>query len=76
MRSLTAESPTSLSPVLDGVLTMVATQLDNLVVVLDEIFARSLPLIPTEGISILDDFRLEIEKSPFQSPTPLLLQLL
>ena len=55
---------------------MVATQLDNLVVVLNEIFARSLLPVPTEGISILDDFRLEIEKSPFQSPTPLLLQLL
>ncbi|MBD2005308.1 MULTISPECIES: hypothetical protein [Cyanophyceae] len=55
---------------------MVATQLDNLVVVLNEIFARSLPLVLAKGISILDDFRLEIEKSPFQSPTPPLLQLL
>jgi hypothetical protein len=55
---------------------MVATQLDNLVVVLDEIFARSLLPVPTEDIWTLDDFRLEIEKSPFQPPIPLLLQLL
>ncbi|MBD1832008.1 hypothetical protein H6F61_04715 [Cyanobacteria bacterium FACHB-472] len=55
---------------------MVATQLDNLVVVLDEIFERSLLPVPAEGISILDDFKLEVEKSPFQPPIPLLLQLL
>ena len=55
---------------------MVAAPPDTLVVVLDEIFARSLLPVLAEGISILDDFRLEIEKSPFQPPTPLLLQLL